>query len=293
MTAHIKAESLTFLIYRLLLALLLVSLSWMICRKLTSRVPSGKIVFQKGDDLYIMDSDGSNKEPILFDWTPVSQVSNPAASPDGRQIGFACKYQGEVNLCIIATNSIPDLAHLPLKIYPYITYDKIRVFPLPESCKPHLTDESMKITYPHFLTSLSWAPNGEEIALGCQNKVCTISLQNKQADCKDMNVDAFDWSPVDHDEMVVAAEGKICLYSIEKNTIKGCMAQGWSPSWSPDGQRIAYFARPSEEERKGGWLPGIQVIERDGSDKRWAYLGSDSKEAILYPGYTLTLVSPK
>jgi Tol biopolymer transport system component len=248
--------------------------------------PLPKIIFQRGAYLYLMNGDGSKRQPVLF-WSRIGKISNPTANPDGSQIGFACEYDGEIRLCVMATSSIPDLTVLPLRDSPYVATDvHVQAFSIPSECQLNQIDIP-KVKGPQFFTSLSWSPDGSAIAFGCKNEICTMTLQNGYIDCTEIAVDSFDWSPIDWDEMVVARSGEICLYNLKGDAFK-CLADGWAPSWSPDGQQIAYLSRPSITEY-GHTLPGIQIVQRDGSGKRWAYLTDDSTEALTIPGYALTL----
>lgn len=154
---------------------------------------------------------------------------------------------------------------------------------IPSSCQNTLSQYGVR--------SISWSKDGERLLVNCQddNKstLCILKVDGS-SNCwaERTNDDAIvraDWSPVEDllaidteeqsyilpsigSRITVIREGNIQIVDLQGNVVKS-LGDGWSPSWSPKGDRIAYF-RWSEE----AGYPGVAIINSNGKNFRWVYL---------------------
>ncbi len=233
--------------------------------------PSGRIIFQRGDNLSLVDGDGNHVQFL----GGVAGFS-PTWSKDGMHIAIGCYDTNKI--CILDANTIPDWRSFPQKQLPFAP-NTVQEIELPEACK--LNDERAGT-----IQSLSWSPDSENLVLVCNVgsyphdfSVCIVPLSGKSK-CWDEElgdgVRYVVWSPT---EDVLAISGGADAHGIDSEiatsniylvTPNGkrlaFLSEGWNPEWAPDGSQIAFFKWGDHKN-----YPGIGIISPDGSDFSWIY----------------------
>jgi Tol biopolymer transport system component len=251
-------------------------------------------------NLYLMDGDGNRTQNLDF------HVNGPAAwSHDGRYIAYGC--MKNTHICIIDSNNVIDYRKYPL------LYDKNALtlaspnqnppsIQIPDNCK------MPENASPFGFHSLSWSSDNTKFAVVCgdgrkANVVCIVPLDGK-ATCWDKDVleypiEVATWSPRD-DLLAVSGSGggiKPSIYLMdEKGKIIKYLVDGWSPAFSSDGKKIAYFkwADNVKWDSDGKEVnddqidfAGISIINIDGSGERWVHVplspNSTSLEIVQAP----------
>jgi Tol biopolymer transport system component len=184
---------------------------------------NGKIVFERGTDLWVMNPDGSGQTALT---TPGStDDSHPAWSPDGRQIAFQR-----------TTYAFPNVS------------DSIWVMNADGSNPTQLTPSSENDRYP------AWSPDGRRIAfLRSGSSADGISVMNKDGSAVTQLTPSggsnLDWSPdgarivYEHFDPNASNEG---IYIINADgtgerlltPVPGPTDYYLHPDWAPDGSRI-------------------------------------------------------
>ena len=211
-------------------------------------------------EIYIMDADGGNQRRLTNhrdrDWSP-------SWSPDGKQIAFVSDRDGHVHV-----------------LHGWST-SEIYVMDADGSSQQNLTNN------PHNDRSPSWSPDGRRIVFQSDRDndrdhnieiyVMDADGSNPQRLTNNPTEDEYPaWSP-DGRRIVFSArrEGHVenkfgITYEIYVMNADGGNEQrltenrnnDWSPSWSPDGKRIAF-----ESDRKGDVVKfDIYVMDADGGN---------------------------
>ena len=213
-------------------------------------------------EIYVMDADGGNQLNLTNH--PDGDVS-PAWSPDGQRIAFMSDRDGRV-----------DIRHSP-------NYE-IYVMDADGGNQLNLTND------PHDDRSPSWSPDGQRIAFESDRDaggnhhnieiyVMDADGENQERLTNNLTEDQYpSWSP-DGQRIAFSArrdghfENELGItYEIYMMDADGGNEQrltenrnnDWNPSWSPDGQRIAF-----EADRKGdvvNW--DIYVIDAHGGNEQ-------------------------
>jgi len=238
--------------------------------------PIGRIVFTDQDPvsgnrfLMIMDGNGNRMQVVPIDnGSNISTAGSgwllPTWSQDGHQIAVLCGEAGDI--CLIDSNTIPDLRTFPIKdlesAIPVVT----RELATPEICQGTVK-------------SMSWSPDGNTLVIVCglstAPQICFLGTNDNTSYCWEDNFDqslgpikAAVWSP---NKAIIAVEFKkpsdasqIYLMKPSGDTIR-FLTTGNHPEWSPDGQQLAFFTL--DEERQ---YVGIAMIDANGANQEWLY----------------------
>jgi TolB protein len=199
----------------------------------------GRILFASGDDLYVMNADGSGRAPMV----EAQGVSDYRWSPDGRQIAFVSTVFEDDNILDevwvvqadgsgrlrLATNATtptwsPDGARLAYVSSLDFSDLHIRVINADGSGDVRLTDESLAAFEP------AWSPDGTRIAF--------------------VTVD-------ERDIYLINPDGTGLI-----NLTNG-VGDDDEPAWSPDGRRLAFNTTPPEQPLESE----IAVMNADGTGR--------------------------
>ena len=227
-----------------------------------------QIVFSSNRDgsteIYVMDTDGKNQRRLTNN--PASDYS-PSWSPDGKRIAFVSRRDGHVH---------PIRGWFTSEIY---------VMDADGGNPQNLTND------PHHDWAPSWSPDGKRIVFGSERDrgkdnphnteiyVMDADGKNQRNLTNNRTEDMYPaWSP-DGERIAFSArrEGHVVhnldiTYEIYVMDADGQNEQrltenrnnDWSPSWSPNGERIAFAS-----DRKGNWENyDIYVMDADGSNQQ-------------------------
>ncbi|HQN44891.1 MAG TPA: hypothetical protein PLA25_12205 [Anaerolineaceae bacterium] len=238
---------------------------------------AGNIIFTDQDPvsgyryLMIMDGNGNRLQVVPIDdgskFSPMGGYGwlLPTWSPDGHQIAVLCGGAG--NICLIDSNTIPDLRSFPIK-------DRGATIPVitQELASPEICQGTVK--------SMSWSSDGSTLVIVCgistAPQICFLGTNDNASYCWEDNFDqslgfinAAAWSP---NEATIAVEFKkpsdasqIYLMKPSGETIR-FLTTGTHPEWSPDGQQLAFFTLDQERQ-----YVGIAMIDANGANQEWLY----------------------
>lgn len=235
-------------------------------------IPSGKIIFREHERLcenkirtnyYLINGDGNDIE-YLGSFSGSMDISR-----DGKFLAVGCEDPSKI--CIVDLNSVVN--HHKFPIDKKINYDYeptiINKINIPEECKSVLSDSNG-------LASISWSNDGKQLAIVCsrnsvnnqelKSQVCMLKLDgsvNCWGEIESKDIIRVIWSPV-NSELLVDLQGRINIVnSVGKINFS---LSGFSPTWSPDGKKIAFSGYYGDGPRNG-----IAVIDRDGTNLIWLY----------------------
>ena len=233
-------------------------------------VSNGKIAFQRFplsgpppyEELYVIDENGTN-ETRLSD-NPAGDEF-PHWSPDGQKIAFESLRDGPTDIYLMdadGTNETRLADSSAMRRAPAWSPDgeKIAFLRSPTESSGNAADvyvidedgtNERRLTQtgsdPEARTSLGgpvWSPDGEKIAFSSS----AITVTPPSSD-----------SPESAGASTAPAEGMTGIYVIDMATADLCKltSTGTSPTWSPDGDKIAFYDNDA-----------INVINPDGSERR-------------------------
>lgn len=156
--------------------------------------------------------------------------------------------------------------------------------PMPENCIASLSELGV--------SSISWSRTNEKLAIVCQNQeksnICILDLTGTSECWEESSwpniTSRIDWSPVsdvlliDTGDQVgpnLSASDTDNLFEVLGNNIEIVnyhgefireLIDGWAPTWSPDGSKIALFRWDEQNQ-----FAGLGVVNADGSDFFWVY----------------------
>jgi hypothetical protein len=150
---------------------------------------------------------------------------------------------------------------------------------------------------PEGIDEAAWSRDGRELAIvvrgnlevvdpstGVRRVVATCADLGWACDVEGERGHTIDWSP---DGVTIAATSEMGLLVVDvpagrvTNILKGAAVS--HPSWSPDGRTIAFEYSVPYNGRQVGALREIQLIERDGSNRR-PLSGPPDPESIGFTG---------
>ncbi len=224
------------------------------------------------DSLISMKFDGNLSQRLLF------LTGAIGFSKDGNYLATGCSQDS--NVCIYDVKNFADWTIYPPKFPIYGGETKIT---LPLACKQIIGNNGVN--------SISWSNDGSRIIIICQNEsqsnACILDLKGKSFCWGEKTGDDIysraDWSP--KGDLIVIDTGKTSIkrpkgdfefyfertgrtmqiVDIDGKTKKK-LIDGWSPVWSYDGKKIAFFR---VDEERGS--PGVGIIDIDGSNFHWVY----------------------
>lgn len=279
------------IIFGFILFVLLVAFICMVSRYRHAFTPGNfweSVVFCEYDgsdahqcDLLASDRDGNRLRYIL------SVGGSPALSNSGNFVAARCLDATEI--CIIDLKTLPDYHVYPLA---NATMPRVMRIKIPEICaKKELL----------WIESISWSNNDNHLAVTClsddvtqtTSKICVISIADESSRCLDeinyqisCPTQTIDWSPAER-KIVFSACGQIFLFDMSNYDLQ-YIAEGWAPSWSGDGNKVAFFSWG--ETAKGKlWkevFPGLAIVDINRNDIRWVYpalVGKNAGEGRLIP----------
>jgi Tol biopolymer transport system component len=217
---------------------------------------NGKIAFVRGGDIWTMNPDGSGQTNLT---NSAETEFAPAWSPDGAKIAFGGSASG-----LSMMNADGGNRH---------------TIPQPSSTQG--------------ISAVTWSPDGQQIAYtGCCPSDFALIVMNTdgsgshEAAGSEKGVDTPDWSP-DGSRIAVTVfdhcnlEGYLELTNPDGSNHADLVGgdcidddqSALSPSWSPNGQRVAY-----ENDCLIGCaaLSGIWTVKRDGTDQQQLTASPDS-----------------
>jgi|GEM_PF-2078912 len=236
------------------------------------------IAFSRGDEIFVMDADGSNQTQLTFN----DYVEEDAVfSPDGRYIAFSqdrdvvvMNTNGEIKLRATFPFGCTNLEWSPDSRHLVFTTLDVQDNP-PLLYVISLDDESLSQLTFEDVANPAWSPDGRRIAFDTSDGIFVMDADggNQALITGGNRAKAPTWSP-DGRRIAFIGTGADFTESFDKNWSLFVMnADGSSqtpltfsacahvpPVWSPDGSQIAFLS--NEEDGK----ENIFVVNDDGSN---------------------------
>ncbi len=231
--------------------------------------PSGEIVYIKNLDsrnagIYTMDAEGNNVKRLTPAGLVSPPLSQPRYSPDGNLIAFGCYKGKQPHVCLIERQGIYPTAPYSSVLFPVFPISGGKT--LPDICGSGID-------------SLTWSPDGQQIALICPSiqseetkQVCIAGLQGDLS-CwplsfvdeawNDFSISSsayIDWAP-SGTEFAISFQSKIYLTDLAGQN-SNFLTEGKNATWDPTGQHLLFFR--CEE---------MLLIDRDGHNLQQLYAG--------------------
>ena len=203
------------------------------------------IAFSSGDQVFIMNSDGSNLRRLTED-TPGVYNRYPALSPDGKRVAFIQdKGLGEYTLCVIGIDG---------KGLEYLASSLIVLG------EPAWSPDGSQIA---FIKGYDPTTNGFANLTGCNTEICVINLASGEIVNLTQGAGGTDpaWAP-DGSRLAFSTvrDGNYEIYTmaVDGSQVKRLTNTSWAeaePAWAPDGSRIAYVSHLIQANNDCGFMP--------------------------------------
>jgi WD40-like Beta Propeller Repeat len=204
---------------------------------------NGKIAFDRGPDLWVMNQDGSGQTNLTNSPSGVSS-GNPAFSPDGTKIAFVSSRNGSPALFVMNADGTQ----------PALVFNGTGS-PCPSPWAP------------------SWSPDATRLAFECGDnsmRIATVRLDGTGlVALPPTDVRNPAWSP-DGSKIAFAGPGTIDIYTMSPdgsgmaNLTHNSSGFASRPAWSPDGLEIVYEGDRDDPYRS----VDLYAVSRDGSQFR-------------------------
>ncbi len=239
----------------------------------------GQLVFVSDRDeqpaIYVMNADGTNQRRLTHNSV---EDSWPQFSPDGRKIAYESKVDGRAQIMVMdadgqhqtqltsgSTNEFPSWSPDGTRLAFSSDRDghpNIYVMNADGSQVKQLTDHPSNSWFP------VWSPDARTVAFvsdrdGTHGNIFLMDPTGanlRQLTTNPMFAAKPTWSP-DSTRLAIFAEGAFFTLTADSRNVKPVTGEGEDPSWSPDGQWIAYASRQEEGRAQ------IYLIRPDGSER--------------------------
>jgi Tol biopolymer transport system component len=191
---------------------------------------------EKNSEIFMADAGGGNLRRLTN--TPAGDT-NPALSPDGRQIAFTSNRDGDR--------------------YSYDLYVMNS-----DGSDPHpLIRDSGKRGTTLLDSAPVWSPDGRHIAFVADYRVHVVDADG--ANLRDLGRSvaggrAPSWAP-DSRRLVFDSLHEIFVAGIDGGAPDSLLNAAWAPAWAPDGRHIAFISQRDEG-------PSVYLMDADGSHVR-------------------------
>lgn len=249
-----------------------------------------KIVFSRWDypqGIYLAGADGGNASRVALTSFPftIEEGMSPVLSPDGRYVAYDEHYQQLRNVPRFVGGTFIEVPVL-LDLW------RVGVIDLSRG-QVHLIDRDDAARSP------SWTPDGRLLYKGEQGLYLVSDVTGQRDEVKVPNTDArfdsaimspdgewlvFQWRQHDHWEIGVMHVSGAGFRLLTASPPFERQANNVSPTWSPDGKRIAFLS-----DRTGQWQ--LFTMNADGGNQQRVETGSiffrydNVKERVVDWGY--------
>ncbi len=221
-----------------------------------------EICYVRSGEIWIMNIDGSNQRRITF---LNSNIYSPSWSPDGKRILFERADSGNTIYIINSDRTnLKQLSHTESQ-YPTWSADGDKIYYYENTISHSIVTakpdgnilKRFEITaQSSYLTVL---PNGKYIFYLKGTNSCRMDLTTGyETPLTSISLDHSTVSP-DGNKIAYSNGTDIYIYTIENDTGIFLVANGSSPSWTPDGKTIIYASAST---------PEIYKINIDGSNQK-------------------------
>ncbi|MEW6667130.1 MAG: PEP-CTERM sorting domain-containing protein [Thermodesulfobacteriota bacterium] len=249
----------------------------------------GKIVYERGGDIYIMDDDGTNSTQLT---NSPGYEYNPSFSPDGTRIAYAddvtrqlliMNLDGSGKTAIYTSHSpsigsfvapawSPDGSRILFKDGPYNSYDLWTIGVDGTGIIRVTTDGNN-------FGGISWSRDGTHILTVRRDNPGDSSseyLWRLNADGTNYvrltaGADYPDWSP--DGTKIAQGNGDIYIMNMDgssSNRITSNPAWEWDPSWSPDGTQIVFGREGDLWKMNADGSGQVQLTSTGGIHADWS-----------------------
>jgi TolB protein len=227
---------------------------------------NGRIAYDRGGDIWAMDADGTNQEPL------VSAASAPAWSPDGARLAFSCRFNTcTANADGTSVNTLDNFDVSPQDEPTWSPDGRRLAISSGDMCgsgcaysnvwRIDAADGGDQIRMADYAVSPSWSPNGHIVYQYFYAFYTYPPAEIRSLDARypgsytQLTVAdggrSPDWSP-DGTRIVFSRQGEITVMDQDGSNVRPLAVSGSEPAWSPDGAKIV-FSRPAIDGHHDLW----------------------------------------